>query len=128
MAGRIEEALARVETTGRPDLGPIGDLTQVFQAMAFVLAGRVDEARPWVERTAAAARVLNAATTTAAAAALWAEIIGDTTGLPPKPRTAEGVIDLLVLRAYASHGDGAATEALRLATEALAMPGLMIGM
>jgi tetratricopeptide (TPR) repeat protein len=127
MAGRLDEALDRVETGVRADIGPIADLAQVFQALAFVLTGRVDEARPWVERAAAAARVLNAPTTASAAAALWAEIMGDTTGLPPRPRTALGVTDVLVLRAYASHGDATARETLFVATGTLAMPGLRIG-
>jgi len=126
MAGRVDEALDRVGTTPRPDLGPIADLARVFHALALVLAGRVGEARPWVERASAAARVLNAPSTTGAAAALWAEIEGDTSGLPPPPAVANGVTDILLLRAYASVGDAHAVDALRRATEALAMPGLMI--
>jgi hypothetical protein len=128
MAGRVDEALDRVGTGPKSDLGPIADLAQVFQALAYVLAGRADEARPWIERAVAAARVLNAPTMGAAAAALGAEIVGDTTGLPPPPQTARGVTDVLVLRAYAAQGDTVAREALRTATEALAMPGLMIGL
>ena len=69
----------------RPDLGPIADLAQVFQALALVLSGRADEALPWVERCLKAAEVLKAPTTAVAAAALRAEIVGDTTGLPPPP-------------------------------------------
>ena len=34
--------------------------------------------------------------------------------------------DVLVLRAYASEGDGAAIEVLRTATRDMAMPGLMV--
>jgi class 3 adenylate cyclase/tetratricopeptide (TPR) repeat protein len=128
MAGRVDEALDRVDTGPRSDLGPIADLAQVFQALAFVLAGRVDEARPWIQRAAEAARLLGAPTAGGAAAALWAEIAGDTSGLPPAPLDAGGVTDVLVLRAYASRGDGTATEALRRATRTLAMPGLMIGL
>jgi tetratricopeptide (TPR) repeat protein len=127
MAGRVDEALAREGTSPRPDLGPVSDLAQVFEALALVLVGRADEARPLVERAAAAARVLNAASTATAATALRAEITGDTTGLPPPPTTARGLTDVLVLRAYATHGDAAALETLRGATEALAMPGLMMG-
>ncbi len=126
MAGRVDEALARIGTDQRPDLGPIADLARVFHALVFVLSGRVSEARPWVERAAAAARLLNAPTAAAAAAALRAEIVGDTGGLPPPPESAQGVTDVLVLRAYASLGDATAMEALRRATESLAMPGLMI--
>jgi hypothetical protein len=125
MAGRVQEALDRVGS-GRPDLGPIGDLAQVFQALALILAGRKDEARPWVERAATAAALLNAPTSMAAASALRAEIIGNPAGLPPKPETARGVTDILVLRAFASLGDVSAIDALRAAAEALAMPGLMI--
>jgi len=127
LAGRVDEALERVDTGPRSDLGPIADLAQVFQSLAFVLAGRKDEARPGVERAATAARVLNAPTMATAAAALWAEIVGDTTGLPPPPQTARGVTDVLILRAYASQGDTVAADALRGATEALAMPGLTMG-
>jgi tetratricopeptide (TPR) repeat protein len=127
MAGRLDEALERVDIGARSDLGPIADLAQVFQSLAVVLAGRIDDARPGVERAAAAARVLNAPTMAMAAAALWAEIVGDTTGLPPRPEVARGVTDVLILRAYAAQGDTVATEVLRSATQALAMPGLMIG-
>jgi class 3 adenylate cyclase/tetratricopeptide (TPR) repeat protein len=126
LAGRVDEALHRTETISRPDLGTIADLAQVFQALALVLAGRGDEARPWVERAAAAAHVLNAPTTALAADALRAEIVGDTTGLPARPSLAQSVTDLLVLRAYASQGDEAAIELLRTATRAMAMPGLMV--
>ncbi len=127
MAGRVDEALARVDRTPRPELGPIADLARVFHGLALVLAGRGSEARPWVERAAAAARVLNAPTTAAAAAALLAEIVSDTTELPAPPGVAQGVTDVLVLRAYASQGDADAVDALREAAGALAMPGLMIG-
>jgi hypothetical protein len=88
----------------------------------------VDDARPWVERAVAAARLLNARTTTAAAAALWAEITGDTTGLPPVPDTARGVTDMLVLRAYASRGDTVARDTLAAAALDLAMPGLTLAL
>jgi hypothetical protein len=127
MAGRVDEALSRDGTPPRPDLGPISDLAQVFEALALVLAGRGREARPWIERATSAARVLNATATAAAAAALLAEITGDTAGLPPSPAEAGGLTDVLVLRAYAARGDADAVAALRRATEELAMPGLMTG-
>ena len=127
IAGRVGETLARLETIERPQLGPISDLARVFHALALVLAGRVEEARPWVERASAAALALKATTTAAAADALWAEITGDTSGLPPAPRSATSVTDMLVLRAYAGQGDTAAGETLRRGAEDLAMPGLMIG-
>jgi hypothetical protein len=127
MAGRVGETLERVETIERPQLGPLADLARVFHALALVLAGRVDEARPWIERASAAARALNATTTAAAAAALWAEITGDTSGLRAVPRSAHSVTDMLVLRAYVSQGDAEAGEVLRRGAETLAMPGLVIG-
>ena len=124
MAGRVAEALERMEAA--PDLGPIADLVQVVRALALVVAGRPDEARPLVERAAAAAQVLDVPTTTAAAVALCAEMTGDLTALPPPPAVARGVTDVLVLRAYAAHGDPAARDALARATQTLRMPGLMI--
>jgi hypothetical protein len=127
MAGRVGETLARVESIERPQIGPLGDLTRVFHAVALVLAGRVDEARPWLERASAAAEALTADATTAAAAALWAEITGDTSALPPPPLSASSVTDMLVLRAYASQGDTAAADVLRRGAQDLAMPGLIIG-
>jgi class 3 adenylate cyclase len=127
MAGRIAEALDGVGREARPDLGPIADLTQVFQALAFVLAGRSDEARPSIDRAASAAEVLNAPTTATVAAALAAEIAGDTRDLPPRPDAAHGLSDVVLLRAYASQGDAVAAEALLEATRELAMPGLMMG-
>jgi len=126
MAGRVEEALDRAATTRSPDLGPISDLAQVFQALALMLAGRSNEALPWIERALGAAEVLNAPTTATAAAALRAEILGDTFGLPPRPSVARGVADVLLLRAYAAQGDAGARDDLLRATQALAMPGLMI--
>jgi len=127
IAGRVGETLERVETIERPHLGPIADLARVFHALALVLAGRMDEARPWIERASAAAQAMKAGTTAAAATALWAEITGATSELPPAPLSANSVTDMLVLRAYASQGDTAAAESLRRGAEDLAMPGLIIG-
>ena len=126
MAGRVGETLERAEAIERPQLGPIADLARVFHALALVLVGRADEALPWVERASAAARALNAATTAAAAGALWAEIAGDTSALPAAPRSAHSVTDMLVLRAYASEGDATARETLRHGAETLVMPGLIV--
>jgi class 3 adenylate cyclase/tetratricopeptide (TPR) repeat protein len=128
MSGRLDEALGRIGTGSRPDLGPIADLTRVFHALTLVLAGRAGEALPWIERAAAAARALNAPTAGTAAAALRAEVVGDTSTLPPRPQEAHGVIDVLILRAYASQGDAVALDSLRVATADLVMPGLMLGM
>ena len=126
LAGRLHDALDRVGTATRPELGPVSDLARVFHALALVLAGRPDEALPWVERTANAARVLNARTAGEAAAALRAEITGNADDLPPRPDAARGLTDMLVLRAHAALGDPSALAILREATEYMAMPGLMI--
>jgi len=127
MAGRVGEAVLRFEGSARPDLGPIGDLGGVFYAIALVVAGRGDEAHVWVERSARAARVLDAPPTSRVAAALMAEITGQTADLPEAPSEARSVADVLVLRAHAVLGDADAVTALRTAVVRLAMPGLAAG-
>ncbi len=127
MAGRVGEAVSRFENTVRPDLGPIGDLGGVFYAISLVVAGRGQEALPWVERSARAARVLEAVPTSSVAAALLAEITGETTDLAEAPVEARSVSDVLVLRAHAASGDPDAVAALHKAVSRLAMPGLAAG-
>ncbi|HYA67451.1 MAG TPA: hypothetical protein VED63_01850, partial [Acidimicrobiales bacterium] len=127
MAGRVEEALIRFESRGRPGLGAISDLAGVLHGLSLVLAGRPDEARPWVDRAAEAAAALDARPGAGAAAALMAEITGNAEALPVSPPSSAGVTDALVLRARAIMGDAGAAEALRRATKALAMPGLLAG-
>jgi class 3 adenylate cyclase/tetratricopeptide (TPR) repeat protein len=126
LAGRIDEALATLDRGSAPDLGVIGDLAGVLHGLALVLAGREAEAVPRIERAAQAARLLDAAPTARAAAALLAEIRGDTVGLPPIPERARSVSDALVLRAHRAAGDPEAAEALRRAARDLAMPGLLL--
>jgi hypothetical protein len=126
LAGRIEEALATFDRRSGPDLGVIGDLAGVLHGLALVLAGREAEAVPRIERAAQTARLLDAAPTARAAAALLAEIRGDTVGLPPIPERARSVSDALVLRAHRAAGDPEAAEALRRAARDLAMPGLLL--
>ena len=60
VAGRVDEALARFDVVERPGLGPFGDLAGVLNGLALVLAGRRDEALPWIERAAESARALEA--------------------------------------------------------------------
>ena len=127
LAGRVEESLARLDHSLQPVPGPIGDLGGVFRGLTLVLAGRLDEARPWVERAAGAARSLDAGPAATAAGALLAEIAGDPSSLPPPDLHARSVADALVLRAWAVSGDETAADALHRATKALAMPGLAIG-
>jgi hypothetical protein len=125
MSGRIDEALSRLESAERPNLGPIADLVGVMDALALVLGGRRVDARPWAERAAGAARVLQAPAAATAADALLAEIAADKDGLPPAPAVAASLTDALVLRAHVVSGDRAAADALRQATSTLAMPGLL---
>ncbi len=127
MAGRVAESLSRFESSARPDLGPIGDLGGVFYAIALVVAGRAKEALGWVERSARAARVLDAEPTSRVTAALLAEITGEAVHLPEIPTDPRSVGDVLVLRAHAVLGDADAAAALRAAVVRLAMPGLAVG-
>ena len=128
LAGRVDEALARIDGVARANLGTIGDLAAVLNGLALVLAGRRDEALAYVERAAEAARALEAPAAARAARALRAEITGDHAGLPPAPAAAHSVADALVLRAHAALGDDAARQALRRAADALASPGLTLGL
>jgi hypothetical protein len=128
VAGRVEEALVRFDVVDRPGLGPFGDLAGVLNGLALVLAGRSDEALPWIERAARSARALDASPALAAAAALQAEITGDGTGVPPAPASATSLSDTLVLRAHAARGDAAALDTLRRCAPTLAMPGLLLGL
>jgi hypothetical protein len=127
MAGRMAESVSRFESSSRPDLGAIGDLGGVFYAIALVVAGRGSEALGWVERSARAARVLDAEPTSRVATALLAEITGETVHLPEAPADPRSVGDVLVLRARAVLGDADAAAALRTAVVRLAMPGLAAG-
>ena len=68
-AGRVDEALARIDGVARANLGTIGDLAAVLNGLAFVLAGRGEEALAYVERAAAAAQALDASATARAARA-----------------------------------------------------------
>jgi tetratricopeptide (TPR) repeat protein len=127
VGGRVEEALARLDLADRPSLGPFGDLAGLLNGLALVLVGRGADALPWIDRAAQAARALEASPTAVAAAALRAEITGETDGLAPAPKSATSVSEALVLRAHAASGDPAATEALRRCAQRLAMPGLLLG-
>lgn len=127
MAGRIEEARTRLEGGRSSGLGPIGDMAGLLHGIALVLMGRPGEARDWIERAYVAARSLDARPIADGAAALLAEIDGDLSRLAPAPEQAEGLGELLLLRAHASGGDEAAAEELRRAGKALGMTGLAAG-
>jgi len=126
IAGRIAEAVSGFEGSAPPTLGPIGDLGGVFAAIALVLADRGSDALPWIDRTARAARALDAYQALVAADALRAEVTGDLAGLAPKPTNAKSLSDLLLLRVYALGGDAEAADTLHKGVVHLAMPGLAI--
>jgi class 3 adenylate cyclase/tetratricopeptide (TPR) repeat protein len=127
LAGRIDEAVSRLED-GPPNLfNPIGDTLGVLGALTLVLCRQPDQARPWAERALRSATALEARATATAAAALLAEIDGDPTALPPMPAVASSVAELIVLRAHAVLGDISALEPLRRAVVTLAAPGLLAG-
>jgi len=128
VGGRVDEALTRFDTAERPGLGPFGDLAGMLNGLALVLADRGTEALPWVERAALAARAIDAPPTAVAAAALRAEITGETTGSVPAPETATSISEALVLRSLAVRGDATARHALGRCASQLAMPGLLLGL
>lgn len=129
LAGRAQEALRRFENVGPPDFGgPLAEVGGVVYALALVLTGDATAALPWLRRAREAAEALDSRSAAISAAALCAEITGDTTGLPPPPPVAESVRDALLLRAYAMNGDESSAEQLRKAASNLAMPGLVAGL
>jgi len=128
LAGRLDEAVGRLVSADRPDLGPISDLVGVWPGLALVLVGRPADASPLIQRAAGAAHVLGARPIETAAAALKAEIDGSTSELPPPPSQIGGISDALVVRAHAMTGGAAAGETLRQAATAFGMPGLLAGL
>jgi len=125
-AGRIDEAVARFEAMSHSH-GAVADAAGALDALTLVLAGRPDEARPWAERAASAARVLEARPAEVVAAALLAEIDRDPSALPELPVGDYSAADAIVLRAHAVLGDEGALVQLREAAKFLAMPGLLSG-
>jgi class 3 adenylate cyclase/tetratricopeptide (TPR) repeat protein len=126
-SGRVDEAVARIEN-GVPEHGPVAEAAAVLKALAFVLAGRLDGARSFAERSAAAATQLGAAPAKLMADSLLAEISGDRATLPPVPEDCLSAAGAVVLRAHAALGDEAALQELNRVVKALAMPGLLIGL
>ena len=129
LAGRLEEALTRLEERGAPNVdGALSDVGGLVYGVGLVLGGRYDQARHWVDLADAAARLLDGEPARLAAAALSAEARGDVTGLPPVPPHAAGVAEALVARAHARTGDAMALEVVRRAAKALGAPGLLTGL
>jgi hypothetical protein len=122
--GRIEEATARFEGVSHPH-GALADFAGALDALILVLAGRLEEARPWAERAQSAAVVLGAKPAEMVASALLAEISGDRSLLPAASSRATSVADTVVLRGHAVLGDPDAGDAVRHAAKALAVPGLL---
>ncbi|MGH9307064.1 MAG: adenylate/guanylate cyclase domain-containing protein [Acidimicrobiales bacterium] len=127
LAGRLEEALSRFEVTRHWTLlGPISHLYKLHYALALVLAGRGEDAVPWLREAAEAARALGAGSAGSAAEALLAEITGDRATLPPPPQIAGGLADALIVRTHARWGDEAAAATLVRLARTMAMPGLLL--
>jgi class 3 adenylate cyclase/tetratricopeptide (TPR) repeat protein len=126
-AGRIDEAVARMDATARVP-GTVGDIAGgLVDALTLVLAGRLSEGRPRAERAASAARVLDARPARVLADALLAEIDRDVSRVPSAPDGGLSVAAAAVLRARAVLGDAGALSELRQTADRLAMPGLMSG-
>jgi class 3 adenylate cyclase len=127
MAGRGHEVLEHLDSDPRKELGPFGEMAGLLNGLALQLAGRREQARPWIERAARAAEALDASGATLGAAALLAEIVGDVSELPPAGAAAS-LGELLVLRARAAAGEAEAAELFRQSCVELAMPGLAAGL
>jgi tetratricopeptide (TPR) repeat protein len=125
LAGRAEEAHARLDGRGWASLGVVGGGLEVVPALVAVLAGRGPAALPAIERAAAVADRVGAAPAALAARALRAEVTGDAVGLPD--RAPAGLAGALVLRARACRGDAAAAADLAVRAAELAAPGLVVG-
>jgi tetratricopeptide (TPR) repeat protein len=125
-AGRIEEAVARMDEAVRVP-GTVGDIAGgLVDAITLVLDGRPAEGRPYAERAASAARILDARPAGVLADALLAEIDRDPSRVPGAPVGAS-VAGAFVLRARAVLGEQGALTDLRQTVDRLAMPGLMSG-
>jgi tetratricopeptide (TPR) repeat protein len=129
LTGRVEEAVSHIERHTGPGVGALSDLTGIFAAVAFQLAGRSQEALDKVDRAAVVAETLEAPAIARMAAALRSEITGELGHLPPAPLEPETIADLLALRARAVHtGSAEALSLLTAGAKAFGMPGLLVGL
>jgi tetratricopeptide (TPR) repeat protein len=128
LAGRAEEVISHMRILGAKGDTVLSDAIGILGAVALVLSGATEEARPWAERAVRAARVLEARPIELAARSLLAEIRGDDADLPPPPVVASSVAETLLLRAHALTGNEVARQALDRATQVLVAPGLLAGL
>jgi class 3 adenylate cyclase/tetratricopeptide (TPR) repeat protein len=127
LAGRPEEAVARRLQQRQSFEGPIGDRSGIVPALALVLAGREAEAVPWLERAGDAVRGVQAPAVQRAAEAINAEVEGRAPEFDAD-LSQLSIAEALVLRAHALAGDQKAKAELRRMADALAAPGLLIGL
>lgn len=122
LAGRADEAAARLRDRPRPTIGVVGGGLEVVHGLVAVLAGAGPAALADIEQAGAVAERVGAGPARLAARALRAEVTGDLGGLPDDPP--KGVAGALVLRARAVHGDRASADELARRSADLAVPGL----
>ena len=131
LAGRVDEALARWphEVHEMSDGSPVNDTVGLLSALALLLAGQPDLARPWAQRArdrgAGAQRPTRPGSQRRPSRRARRQPVR---GSPPAPLVASSVADLLVLRAHAVLGDASALDPLRRGVTVLAAPGLLAGL
>jgi class 3 adenylate cyclase/tetratricopeptide (TPR) repeat protein len=140
LAGRVAEAVRRVERwQGGPGaaesrFGTLGAFAGPSVAFVLVLAGRLDEARIWLEPTLESSSAMGDRAGTAIVRALLAELTVRTGGSDEEARRwLDGVEDpggaagAMLLRARTVLGDPGAAAELATAIEQLRAPGLLVG-
>ena len=135
LVGRVDDACAVLEGAGDlPRMGALDGMTRdLAHALAFVLAGHLDDARPHLKQALVSAKAVGSPSGAQAANALLAEVAARTgEGDPARLLTAagpatDGIAATFVLRARAALGDDAARADLLRMTEDLAAPGLAMG-
>ncbi len=138
LAGRIPEAVGRVERwQGGPGaaesrFGTLGAFASPSVALVLVLAGRLDEARLWLEAGLEASRAMGDRAGTAIVRSLLAEITVRTGGSADEARRwLDGVEDpggmagAILLRGRTFLDEPGAAAALATAAERLRAPGLV---
>jgi hypothetical protein len=140
LADRLPEALGLVERwQGGADevasrIGSLGAFASPSTGLLFVLAGRLDEAQPWLESGLHAARAMGARPGLAIVHGLMAEITVRTGGSAEAAQRwidevedPGGLAGAVLLRARAVLGHPGAAAELAAAAEHLRAPGLLRG-